>query len=305
MMQPETICVRLLRKCTLSCGHCWAESSPLQTEELASGELVRFLRELRRRGLKHVSLSGGEPFLYGELSEVVRACLEEGLFVTVTTNGFMGSRFGELADRRHFPSHPHLRIRVSIDGTAGAHDRIRGTGTFALAVACLGAVKARQGWVGVNTVLVPSVYTSLEGLLPQLRGQAVDDWALIAPLPKGRHRGQGMDSHSVRTVALQMVSSAGRLGFHGRVRFWDFHVREHGHLVLESDGRVLMPGFLEETDRIVGDYRRVDLEHLTRAVAEDAGAHPLEFYSWGGWSRGSNRIPTAKTEGLRARTVSD
>jgi sulfatase maturation enzyme AslB (radical SAM superfamily) len=284
LTRPETICVRILRKCNLTCTHCWASSSPHETEELDAHELMRFLGELRPFGLKHVSLSGGEPFLYRDLPQVVRACLELGLFVSVTTNGFMGTRFHEGGDFRDFPKDARLRVRVSIDGVKSSHDGVRGAGSHGRAIAATRAIKSWQGWVGVNTVVLPSVYGCLDALVRELHNLEVNEWALMAPLPKGRYRGSGIDAVSVQRAVMSAQASAARIGFRGRVRFWDFHIREHGHLVLESDGRILMPGFTEETDRLVGDYRTANLPKLMRAVAADAERSECEFYSWRGWS---------------------
>jgi MoaA/NifB/PqqE/SkfB family radical SAM enzyme len=280
----ETICVRVLRKCNLTCAHCWAGSSPHQTEELAAEEVLHFLKQMARYGLKHVSVSGGEPFLYDELSQVVLGCLEQGLFVTVTTNGLWGRRFAELAERRGFPKDQRLRVRISLDGTQSVHDAIRGSGSYEQAIEAVVSARRRQGWIGVNTVVVPGVYGCLEALLVEVRDLQVDDWALIAPLPKGSYQGKGMDSDSVREAVSGTLGCQERIGFAGRIRFWDFQVREYGHLVLESDGRILMPGFTEATDRSLGDFRTVNFAHLQQAVAQDAAAHREEFYSWRGWS---------------------
>jgi hypothetical protein len=122
-------------------------------------------------------------------------------------------------------------------------------------------------------------------MLRQLRELGVDEWALMAPLPKGNHRGTVMEPDAVRNVVVKTVDQAERIGFPGRVRFWDFQVREGGHLVLESDGRIIMPGFVEERDRCLGDYRSVDVRRVLQAVAEDVAASDVEFYSWRGWTR--------------------
>lgn len=280
----ETICVRVLRQCNLECAHCWAGSSPRQRETLSSADLMRFVQALRAHGLRHVSVSGGEPFMYADLSELVGFCLEIGLCVTVTTNGFMGSRFVALAERQELPKHERLRVRVSIDGPRDVHDALRGAGSHERAVDAVRAVKQHFGWAAVNTVVTHHVYAALSGMPRNLREWEVDEWALMAPLSKGSYRGAAMDPAGVRSAVAGALRGAELSGFRGRIRFWDFQVREHGHLVLESDGRLVMPGFIEESDRIVGDYRSVDIERLLQLVREDAAVSDAEFYSWRGWA---------------------
>jgi molybdenum cofactor biosynthesis enzyme MoaA len=279
----ETLCVRLLRRCNLACLHCWAGSSPDETETLPWDELCRFLRSLAIGGLKHVSLSGGEPFLYARLGDAISDCLGIGLCVTVTTNGFMGSRYTGLAAKLGIPTSPRLRVRVSLDGTRPVHDQLRSPGSYARALAAIRDIKRRQGWVGVNTVLVSSVRSSLEELSVAIRDARVDEWALIAPLAKGSYEGATIDTLEVRAAMADAVRAASQSGFTGRVRFWDFRVRERGHLVLEADGRLLMPGYTEATDCSLGDFRRMNLMKLHEAVRHDASKADCEFYTWRGW----------------------
>jgi MoaA/NifB/PqqE/SkfB family radical SAM enzyme len=280
----ETLCVRLLRKCNLACRHCWAGSSPYETEALSWDEVCRFLRSLAVGGLKHVSLSGGEPFLYTRLGEAIGDCLDIGLCVTVTTNGFMAARYAALAAELGIPISERLRVRVSLDGTSAINDQLRGKGSYARALAAIRHIKRRQGWVGVNTVLVSSVHLSLDDLCAAVRDAQANDWALIAPLAKGSYEGATIDTSEVRTAMANATQAASRAGFTGRVRFWDFRVREQGHLVLEADGRLVMPGHIRETDCSLGDFRHVDLPELHEAVRHDASKGNCEFYTWRGWS---------------------
>jgi MoaA/NifB/PqqE/SkfB family radical SAM enzyme len=280
----ETLCVRLLRRCNLACRHCWAGSSPFRTDALSWSEVRGFLRSLAMENLRHVSLSGGEPLLFSDLGEAIHDCLDMGLCITLTTNGFVGARYGLVADELEIPSGRRLRVRVSLDGAEAVHDEIRGNGSYRRALAAISQIKHRHGWVGVNTVLVPSVRSSLLDVCAAVRDAGVDDWALIAPLAKGTYRGVVIDTEAVRTAAASLREAAGKIGFTGRIRYWDFRVRERGHLVLESDGRLLMPGYTEETDCSLGDFRQVNLAQLHEAICADAAQEDCEFYTWGGWS---------------------
>ncbi len=60
----DTICVRVTTKCNMKCRHCWAPFS-LKATDIDLNELTNFISRLKSTiGLKHVSLSGGEPTLY-------------------------------------------------------------------------------------------------------------------------------------------------------------------------------------------------------------------------------------------------
>jgi MoaA/NifB/PqqE/SkfB family radical SAM enzyme len=73
-----------------------------------------------------IHLSGGEPFLYEEIRNLIRYIKKSGLFLTITTNGTFLNDYAEdiVALRVN-------RIHVSIDGPQAVHDRMRGVpGTF-------------------------------------------------------------------------------------------------------------------------------------------------------------------------------
>jgi MoaA/NifB/PqqE/SkfB family radical SAM enzyme len=79
------------------------------------------------RSLRHLNVSGGEPFLRDDLPEIVhvmRETLPEAR-VVFSTNGILPDRIAKLMQeiRRHAPE---AAVRVSIDGIGDAHDETRG-----------------------------------------------------------------------------------------------------------------------------------------------------------------------------------
>src|ERR1035441_7714689 len=82
----ETICIKVTTMCNLSCSHCWANTTS-PTLEIDYISLITFLESLKPLGLRHVSVSGGEPSLYSSGSLLLRGLCEHGYDVSVTTNG--------------------------------------------------------------------------------------------------------------------------------------------------------------------------------------------------------------------------
>ena len=73
-------------------------------------------------GYQVVSFSGGEPFLYSGLGEVLRHAKSLGLRTTVTTNGYF------LQARRLEPLLDFIDVlAVSLDGPPELHNRLRGS----------------------------------------------------------------------------------------------------------------------------------------------------------------------------------
>ena len=82
--------------------------------------------------LRTINISGGEPFLRDDLVEFVREvrarCPKAA--ITISTNAFLSDRIAEqMGELRRID--PDIRLAVSLDGLAAAHDRIRGvSGAF-------------------------------------------------------------------------------------------------------------------------------------------------------------------------------
>ena len=149
----ETICIRLTNKCNLNCLHCWASSKKERYFLLDPFKLLFFIKKLKYLGLKHVSLSGGEPTLYPYLEFVIDKLLEENLSITLTTNGVIElAYYHKLFERTYkFLEKSQFIIRISIDGWQELHETIRGKGTYQKTIETVKYVHSFLGFV------IPSV----------------------------------------------------------------------------------------------------------------------------------------------------
>jgi sulfatase maturation enzyme AslB (radical SAM superfamily) len=119
--------------CNLACRHCFVSCSPTNHthEMMRLEEVLPYLEEGARLGVKEYYFTGGEPFLNPELEAILAATLEVGP-ATVLTNGLLldhrrCSRLRALAESSRYS----LDVRVSLDGwDAATNDPIRGEGTF-------------------------------------------------------------------------------------------------------------------------------------------------------------------------------
>jgi len=78
----------------------------------------------------YLTISGGEPFLRNDLSEIISTFIENNhvQFVSIPTNGFFTKKIIS-ASQKLFKRYPWVSFRVSlsIDGIGKKHDYIRGT----------------------------------------------------------------------------------------------------------------------------------------------------------------------------------
>jgi MoaA/NifB/PqqE/SkfB family radical SAM enzyme len=92
-----------------------------------------------------VRLSGGEPFVRKDLTDIARVAVSalEPALLHVTTNGFLTDRIVDFCERR--PRTIPLKLLVSIDGVGDTHDAIRGhRGAFRAAMRTIEALAPRR-----------------------------------------------------------------------------------------------------------------------------------------------------------------
>jgi radical SAM protein with 4Fe4S-binding SPASM domain len=95
--------------------------------------------------LKTINITGGEPFVRGDLREVVRVIHERlpRARMVFSTNGLLTERV--ISEMEHIRSiHRNVGVGISIDGVEKTHDKIRGIeGLFAHSIATARGLKDR------------------------------------------------------------------------------------------------------------------------------------------------------------------
>jgi len=116
--------------CNLHCDYCCVRSSPTAPRrELGLVCVQRIGREAVDLGVKEIFVTGGEPFLLQDISDILVSC-SVAAPTTVLTNGmlFAGRRIESL---RTLPR-DRIVLQISLDSaTPELHDLHRGSGTWA------------------------------------------------------------------------------------------------------------------------------------------------------------------------------
>ena len=108
------------RRCNLSCLHCYSSSGPTRRETIDVGVLVDGLADAVAEGYDVVSISGGEPLLYGSLPTLLGEAKALGLRTAITTNGM-------LLDARRLARLEGVTdlVAISLDGEPASHNVMR------------------------------------------------------------------------------------------------------------------------------------------------------------------------------------
>lgn len=129
--------------CNIACTGCYIESTPRNDRliYLARPDFDRFMDEAAATHpeLQEIGFTGGEPFMNPDAPGMIEAALERGFRVLVLTNAMRPmQRHLPLLERLHATYGTRLALRISLDHhTVEGHEKIRGIGSFAPAMAGL------------------------------------------------------------------------------------------------------------------------------------------------------------------------
>ena len=111
----ESVRLELTGRCDMKCLYCHAgekNTACYNRDELPHSGWLEIVAECKRLGVKNFILTGGEPFLYRQWSEIVSACGQDAR-VVFSTNGkhFTDANLAVLEEL------PQVKeFRTSIDG---------------------------------------------------------------------------------------------------------------------------------------------------------------------------------------------
>lgn len=113
----------LLRRCNLSCRHCYANSFDKEFEgELDLKKCLDTVSAIKRAKSPAVILSGGEPLLHPHIFEIAREVKRQGFYLALSSNGILLTE--EVALKLKEIDFNY--VGVSLDGVGEVHDHIRG-----------------------------------------------------------------------------------------------------------------------------------------------------------------------------------
>lgn len=118
---PHAIQFNITFKCNQHCTYCgiYKESRA----EMTTDQICNMIDEFAELGTSRLSITGGEPLLREDFTEVVKYARKKGLFVSLATNGSL--------IEKHMDGLKYVSsVNMTLDGPESIHDRQRGKGNF-------------------------------------------------------------------------------------------------------------------------------------------------------------------------------
>ncbi|MDM8350272.1 heme d1 biosynthesis radical SAM protein NirJ [Pseudomonas sp. sp1636] len=198
--RPPVVIWNLLRRCNLTCKHCYATSADSEfRDELDTAAALRVIDDLHATGVRVLILSGGEPLLREDIFQLTDYARDQGFFVALSTNG-------TLIDERNIAQIAAARfdyVGISIDGLEAVHDEWRQLkGSFAASLRAVDLCRQHDIRVGLRTTLTQHNYPQLPALLALMREHDVQKFYLSHLNYSGRgkrSRSRKADAHHQMT----------------------------------------------------------------------------------------------------------
>lgn len=173
---PLVLMLEPLHACNLTCSGCGRirEYKDQMSKMLTLDQCLKAVEDCNA---PVVSICGGEPLIYPEISELVQELVRRKKVVYLCTNGVLLDKKLQL-----FKPSKYFNINIHLDGLAKSHDAIvERPGTFDQIIKNIKLAKDAGFTVCTNTtVYKESTVREIRGLFDQLTGLGVDGF-LISP----------------------------------------------------------------------------------------------------------------------------
>lgn len=158
---PKRKClIQLTEKCNLCCAHCFVSANNAGQEMDLIKIKDMILPQLLKNNITKVTLTGGEPFVFSKLSDVIDLLIKNNIAVSICTNAtLITETFLE-----RFNNCDNLHFNVSLDGfSAASHGKFRGNQNPKLYSTIINNIKLLGDRGLLNGILVtPNVYSSVQ-----------------------------------------------------------------------------------------------------------------------------------------------
>lgn len=166
----------LVRRCNLTCKHCYSISADTDFPgELSTDEVYRVMDDLKAFGVPVLILSGGEPLLRPDIFDISRRAKAMGFYVGLSSNGTLidAGTIDAIA------AVGYDYVGISIDGLEETHDRFRRKeGAFREALRGVRLCRERGLKVGLRFTLTRDNAHDLPALLDLMEIEGVDKFYL-------------------------------------------------------------------------------------------------------------------------------
>lgn len=142
-MRIKSVYWEITDVCNLHCKHCYNASSPNKHHFISLDTAARIINDLDKLGCQHVSISGGEPLLHPQITEILKLLFQKNITPLLITNATQLSDafLSQISDT-------NLSFQISIESSNETeNDYIRGHGNYRMLINSFELLK-KKGLIG-------------------------------------------------------------------------------------------------------------------------------------------------------------
>jgi len=174
----STVCFRVTRACNLSCPYCQA---PPNQKQLTLSELRRALCYFSQIGTERIKFTGGEPFIYHGMLQLIGECRTAGMEPTVITNGTTLPP-GAIDCLRSYGA----RMKISLHGPREIHNAMQNKNAYDDVIATVRKLIAADIETSIHTMLHRGFNLNLRRWIEFLASEGVHKVSFMTFIPRGR-----------------------------------------------------------------------------------------------------------------------
>lgn len=201
----------ITHRCNLRCSHCYQDDySAFSSRKSLEAVLNQYSRLLGEYGFKgYLNITGGEPLAHPDLFWLLEEAGNRGITTAVLTNGtLIGRREAAELNRLDVDY-----VQVSLDGLRETHDKIRGEGSFDLAIRGIRELKAQGIYVTVAFTAQRENYKELRRLADFCNNLGADKlWFDRVVIPKDEDKNNLSLSSKEYSALCRKASRLNRQG---------------------------------------------------------------------------------------------
>jgi len=176
--------LELSYRCNMNCMHCSSEGSKDKDVAISLDESLNILKSATNLNVKTISLSGGEPFLWPNLVELIDSCLENNFNLKLYTNGSTNNYKKILSKIKK----RDLDIIFSLHGSSpNIHDNITGMeGSFNKTLSSIKYTLSNDFLSEIHFVPLRINYKELIPLTELITKVGINKISVLRFVPQGR-----------------------------------------------------------------------------------------------------------------------
>ena len=253
----------LIRRCNLTCKHCYSISADTNFPgELSYEQVCTVMDDLKGFRVPVLILSGGEPLLRPDIYDIAKRAKAQGFYVGLSSNG-------TLIDENNIDKIAECDfnyVGVSLDGLGATHDKFRRLdGAFEASLKGIRLCRDLGLKIGVRFTMTQDNAHDLPGLLKLVEDEGIDRFYFSHLNYAGRGNKNRKDDaqHKLTRWAMDLLFDT----------CWDYQQR----------------GLEKEFTTGNNDADGVYFLHWVRSRFPDKAAHvEAKLRQWGGNSSGIN-----------------